>query len=143
MSKIKFFALGGLGENGKNMYVCEVDESIFILDAGLKYPSVDMLGVDSVYPSMEYLEENSNKIKGIFLSHGHEDNIGAVIEVLKRFNISVFATHFTISVLEDNIQEAVAAALAAGSALLWLSPSSAVRRPKGQTDSCQAGPQYP
>ena len=57
MSKIKFFALGGLGENGKNMYVCEVDESIFILDAGLKYPSVDMLGVDSVYPSMEYLEE--------------------------------------------------------------------------------------
>ncbi len=105
MSKIKFFGLGGLGENGKNLYVCEVDESIFILDAGLKYPSVDLLGIDSIYPSLEYLEENSERIKGIFLSHGHEENIGAVVEVIKRFNISVFGTHFTISLVEKTIEE--------------------------------------
>ena len=106
MSKIKFFGLGGLGENGKNMYVCEVDESIFVLDAGLKYPSVDLLGIDAVYPDMAYLEEHRNQIQGIFLSHGHEDHIGAVVEFLKRFNVSVYGTHFTISILEDNINEA-------------------------------------
>ena len=71
MSKIRFFGLGGLGENGKNMYICEVDESIFVLDAGLKYPSVDLLGIDAVYPDMTYLEEKRNNIQGIFLSHGH------------------------------------------------------------------------
>lgn len=106
MSKIRFFGLGGLGENGKNMYICEVDNNIFILDAGLKYPSVDLLGIDAVYPDMTYLEEHRNNIQGIFLSHGHEDHIGAVVEVLKRFNISVYGTHFTISILEDNITEA-------------------------------------
>lgn len=106
MSKIKFFALGGLGENGKNMYICEVDEKIFILDAGLKYPSVDLLGIDAVYPDMSYLDEHQKNIQGIFLSHGHEDHIGAVVEVLKRYNISVYGTHFTISILEDNILEA-------------------------------------
>ena len=106
MSKIKFFALGGLGENGKNMYICEVDEKLFILDAGLKYPSVDLLGIDAVYPDMSYLDEHQKNIQGIFLSHGHEDHIGAVVEVLKRYNISVYGTHFTISILEDNILEA-------------------------------------
>ena len=106
MSKIRFFGLGGLGENGKNMYICEVDESIFVLDAGLKYPSVDLLGIDAVYPDMTYLEEKRNNIQGIFLSHGHEDHIGAVVEFLKRFNVSVYGTHFTISILEDNINEA-------------------------------------
>ena len=105
MSNIRFFGLGGLGENGKNMYVCEVDDAIFILDAGIKYPSVDLLGIDAVYPNFEYLEEHKENIQGIFLSHGHEDNIGAVCELLKRFNISVYGTHFTISILEDNLQE--------------------------------------
>ena len=106
MSKVRFFALGGLGENGKNMYVVEVDTHMFILDAGLKYPSASLLGVDTLYPDMSYLEKNKDKIQGIFLSHGHEDHIGAVVEVLKRFNIGVFGTHFTISLLENAIQEA-------------------------------------
>ena len=105
MSRIRFFNLGGLGENGKNMSICEVDDNIFILDAGIKFPSVDLLGIDAVYPDFEYLEENKDKIQGIFLSHGHEDHIGAVCELLKRFNVSVYSSHFTISILEDNMQE--------------------------------------
>lgn len=105
MSKIKFFGLGGLGENGKNMYICEVDDKIFILDAGLKYPSVDLYGVDAVIPDISYLIENKQRVQGLFLSHGHEDHIGAVPEVLKQLNIGVFGTHFTISILEDLLQE--------------------------------------
>ena len=84
MSKIKFCALGGLGENGKNMYILEVDEKIFILDAGLKFPSVNLYGVDSVVPDISYLLENKKRVQGIFLSHGHDENIGAVPEILKR-----------------------------------------------------------
>lgn len=106
MSKIKFFALGGLGENGKNMYVCEVDERIFILDAGLKYPSVELYGIDTIIPDIEYLKVNKDRIQGIFISHGHEDHIGAVTELLKEFDVGVFGTHFTISIIEDNITEA-------------------------------------
>ncbi len=105
MSRIRFFNLGGLGENGKNMSILEVDKAIFILDAGIKFPSVDLLGIDAVYPDFEYLEEHKENIQGIFLSHGHEDHIGAVCELLKKFNVSVYGSHFTISILEDNMQE--------------------------------------
>ena len=106
MSKIKFFGLGGLGENGKNMFVCEVDERIFVLEAGLKYPSVDLYGIDTILPDFQYLRENKNRIQGVFLSHGHEDHIGAIPEFLKEFNVNVFGTHFTISIVEDALQEA-------------------------------------
>ncbi len=105
MSKVKFFALGGLGENGKNMFVCEVDDQIFILDAGLKYPSVDLYGIDAVIPDFSYLVENKSRVQGLFITHGHEDHIGAVPEVLKKLNIGVYGTHFTISILEDLLQE--------------------------------------
>lgn len=106
MSKISFFGLGGLGENGKNMFVCEVDKQIFILDAGLKYPSFDLYGIDSIIPDITYLIGVEKNIKGIYISHGHEDHIGAVVEVLKRLNKPVYGTNFTISILEDMLQEA-------------------------------------
>ena len=69
MAKIKIFALGGLGENGKNMYVVEVNQHIFILDAGIKYPDIDMYGVDAVIPNINYLIENKDRIEGIFITH--------------------------------------------------------------------------
>ena len=69
MSKIKIVALGGLNENGKNMYVVEVDKSIFVFDCGLKYAFDRMLGVDYIIPNIDYLKQNRKKIKGIFLSH--------------------------------------------------------------------------
>ena len=100
MAIIKFFALGGLGENGKNLYITTVDEKIFILDCGLKYPSFDLYGVDGVIPDFSYLIEHKDNIQGLFLSHAHDEHIGAVVELLKVINIPVFATHFTISNVE-------------------------------------------
>lgn len=101
MSIIKIAALGGMAENGKNMYVVNVDEQIFILDAGLIYPEVDLYGVDAVIPNIDYLIENKDKIQGIFISHGHEDHIGALPYLLKNINVRVYGTHFTISLIEE------------------------------------------
>ena len=88
MSKINFFALGGLGENGKNLYVLETYkedesdiESIFILDAGLKYPTDELFGVDALLPNISYIIEHKEKVKAIFLSHGHEEQIGGLLEI--------------------------------------------------------------
>lgn len=105
MSVIKFCALGGLGENGKNMYVVTVDEKIFVLDAGLKYPSAELYGIDAVIPNIDFLVENKDKICGIFLSHGHEDNIGAILEVIKRTEAPIYTTNFTASIVELMMQE--------------------------------------
>lgn len=105
MSKISIAALGGLGENGKNMFIVEVDERIFILDAGLKYPEIDLYGVDAVIPDISYLIENRNRIEGIFISHGHEDHIGALPYILENINIRVYGTHFTICLIEDLLAE--------------------------------------
>lgn len=111
MSKINFFALGGQGESGKNLYVLEIIEQeeisdIFILDAGLKYPSVDLYGVDALLPNISYIIEHKDKLKAIFVSHGHEEQIGGLLEILKVANVGVFGSHFTISLIEDMIQEA-------------------------------------
>ena len=113
MSKINFFALGGLGENGKNLYVLEFRnketddiDGIFLLDAGLKYPTDELYGVDTLLPNISYIIEHKDKVKAIFLSHGHEEQIGGVLEILKVVSVGVFASHFTISVLEDMIIEA-------------------------------------
>lgn len=105
MSIIKFCALGGLGENGKNMYVVTVDEKIFVLDAGLKYPSAELYGIDALIPNIDYLEKNKDKICGIFLSHGHEENIGAVLEVVKRTEAPIYTTNFTASIVELMMEE--------------------------------------
>ena len=83
MSKIKIFALGGLNENGKNMYVVEVDNSIFVFDAGLKYGNDKMLGIDYIIPNMDYLIKNSKRIKGVFITHGHDSNMGAICDLVR------------------------------------------------------------
>lgn len=106
MSKIKIFALGGLNENGKNMYVVEVDQNIFVFDAGLKYPSGRMLGVDYIIPKFDYLIKNKKKIKGIFLSHAHDGNIGAMADVMEALpNVPVYATKFTMTVLKMELEK--------------------------------------
>jgi len=88
------------------MYVVEVDGRIFILDAGLKNPSFDLYGIDAVIPDITHLLEQKDRIQGIFLSHGHEDFIGAVPELLKQINVGVFGTHFTMSLVELALTEA-------------------------------------
>lgn len=96
MSNIKLIALGGVRENGKNLYIAEVDESIFILDVGLKYPENEQLGVDFVIPNMDYLFENKDRIAGVFLTHGHADAIGALPYLLAETKVSVFGSELTI-----------------------------------------------
>ena len=106
MSKIKIFALGGLNENGKNMYVVNVDENIFVFDAGLKYPGADMLGVDYIIPKFDYLIENKKKIRGIFLTHAHDGNMGAMPEIMEELpDVPVYATKFTMTVLKMELEK--------------------------------------
>ena len=106
MSKIKIFGLGGLNENGKNMYVVDVDNNIFIFDAGLKYPSSNMLGVDYIIPKFDYLIENKENIKGIFLSHGHEGNMGAMADIIEAIpDIPVYATKYTMKLLNEDLDK--------------------------------------
>ncbi len=105
MSEIRFFALGGLGENGKNMYVIDVDRQYFILDAGLKYPTQELYGVDEIIPNYKMLINIKNRIKGIFLSHAHEDHIGALPHLLQELNVPIYATPFTMEIVKDSLKE--------------------------------------
>ena len=105
MSKIKIFSLGGLNENGKNMYVIEVDKSIFVIDAGLKYADEHMLGIDYIIPNIEYLKENKKRIKGIFLTHGHYENSGAVADLLNDLaGVPIYGSKFTIDLLKKELE---------------------------------------
>ena len=105
MSKIKIFALGGLNENGKNMYVVNVDKDIFVFDAGLKYDNDIKLGIDYIIPNFDYLVQNRKNIKGIFLTHGHESNIGAVPDILEKLpNIAVYGTKLTLEMVRNELE---------------------------------------
>ena len=106
MSKIKIFGLGGLNENGKNMYIVNVDDNIFVFDAGLKYPGSNMLGVDYIIPNFDYLKENKDKIRGIFITHGHDGNMGALPDILNEMpDIPVYATKFTMNLIKKELDE--------------------------------------
>lgn len=96
MSDIKIIALGGVRENGKNFYLVEVNESIFVLDTGLKYPENEQLGVDVVIPNLDYLVENKDRVQGVFLTHGHADAIGALPYLLQQVKVPVFGSELTI-----------------------------------------------
>lgn len=102
---IKFIALGGVGEIGKNMYVVEVDEDIFVLDAGLMFPENEMLGIDVVIPDITYLLQNKERIKGIFLTHGHEDHIGALSYVLREIRVPIYGTKLTIALTKAKMAQ--------------------------------------
>jgi len=105
MSKINLFALGGLNEDGKNMYVIDVDDNIFIFDAGLKYPRDRFLGIDYIIPSYDYVKENFKNVKGIFLSHGHESNIGAISDILIDLpDIPIYAAKYTMEMLKFQLE---------------------------------------
>jgi len=107
LSKIKIFALGGLNENGKNMYVVEVDHNIFIFDAGLKYGTDKMLGVDYIIPSYDYLIKSRKNIRGVFLSHGHDSNMGGISDLIQAIpEINVYATKFTMEIVKNDLLEA-------------------------------------
>lgn len=102
---LKIISLGGLGEIGKNITVYECNNEIIIVDCGLAFPDNDMLGVDLVIPDFTYLIRNREKIKGIFITHGHEDHIGSLAYLLKEINIPVYATRLTIGLIEGKLKE--------------------------------------
>lgn len=102
MNKIKIFSLGGLNENGKNMYVVEVNDDIFVFDAGSKYADDKLLGIDYVIPDYTYLKKNSKRIKGIFITHPHDEQMGALPNIINDLpNVKIYGTKFTI----DNIKK--------------------------------------
>ena len=104
MSKINIFGLGGLNENGKNMYVVNVDDSIFVFEAGLQYADEHTLGIDYVIPNIDYLKNNVNKIKGIFLTHGHDENVGAIVDIMDFLdNVKIYASKFTCNIVKQEL----------------------------------------
>jgi len=106
LSNLKIIPLGGVRENARNMYVIEVDDAIFVLDCGLAYPENQLYGIDAVIPDFTYLEKNADKIAGVFLTHGHEDAIGALPYFLDKFNVPVFGSELTISLAKWYVEEA-------------------------------------
>ncbi len=103
--KIRVIPLGGLHEIGKNLTVFEYGNDVVILDCGMAFPDDDMLGVDIVIPDITYLHKVANKIRGIVLTHGHEDHIGAIPYVLKEFNVPVYGTRLTLGILKNKLKE--------------------------------------
>ena len=104
-SNLKIIALGGLDEIGKNITVFEYEDEIVLVDCGLEFPEDDMLGVDLVIPDVTYLIKNREKIKGLVITHGHEDHIGAIPYVLKQVNMPIYATKLTAKLIEHKLEE--------------------------------------
>ncbi|MCI6636025.1 MAG: ribonuclease J, partial [Clostridiales bacterium] len=104
-SKVRVMMLGGLNEIGKNLAVIEYENDMIIIDCGLAFPDEDMLGVDLVIPDFTYLEKNASKIRGILITHGHEDHIGGLPYLLKELDVPVYGTRLTLGILESKLAE--------------------------------------
>ena len=103
--KLKIIPLGGLEQIGMNITAFEYDDSIIVVDCGLAFPEDDMLGIDLVIPDISYLKENIDRVKGFFITHGHEDHIGALPYVLREINVPIYATKLTIGIIEHKLEE--------------------------------------
>lgn len=103
--KIKVIPLGGLGEVGKNIAVIEYGEEIIVIDCGMTFPDSEMYGIDVVIPDVTYLVNNKDRVKGFFITHGHEDHIGAIPYILKQVNAPIYATNLTIGLIQSKLEE--------------------------------------
>ena len=103
--KIRIIPLGGLHEVGKNITVIEYENDMIAVDCGVAFPDEDMLGVDLVIPDITYLEQNQDRLRGIFLTHGHEDHIGALPYALRTVNPPIYGTKLTLGILKNKLQE--------------------------------------
>ncbi|MBQ9748500.1 MAG: ribonuclease J [Clostridia bacterium] len=107
LKKLRVIPLGGLGEVGKNITVLEYSDNILIVDCGLGFPNDDMLGIDLVVPDVSYLVSNADKIRGVVLTHGHEDHIGGIPFLLQKLNVPIYGTRLSLGILENKFQEHV------------------------------------
>lgn len=105
MDQVRIFALGGLDEDGKNMLVVEVNEAIFIIEAGLKYPDTGQLGVEFIIPDFSYLIENKERIQGIFITHAHDDVVAALPYLLKQVNAPVYTGALTANIIHEMLKK--------------------------------------
>mgnify|MGYP002509099598 CR=1 FL=1 len=104
MNQVRIFALGGLDEDGKNMYVVEVGQSIFVIEAGLKYPDNDQHGIEMIIPDVRYLVENKHRVKGIFITHGHDDVMAAIANLVRQVNAPIYTAPLTALLIEDDYE---------------------------------------
>jgi ribonuclease J len=103
---LRLVPLGGLGEVGKNMLAIEYGDNVMIVDAGIMFPENDMLGIDYIIPDFSYLEDKRDLVRGIVITHGHEDHVGAIAHVLKEFNVPIYATRLTMGLIEVKLKRA-------------------------------------
>ena len=105
VSRLQIIPLGGLEQIGMNMTAFRYEDSIVVVDCGLSFPSDDMLGIDLVIPDITYLEEHLDMVKGIVITHGHEDHIGAIPYILQKISVPVYATKLTMGIIENKLKE--------------------------------------